>query len=476
MSGALPNLKKFPDNKSEWYSWIPTNVGYLNFNYIADEKNLASVFGTDEFLLSSDAQHSIKSIKLNNTNLSDINSLVQDIYKIEEIFAKADITFINNKINNQALNRKQPSNITGNCKIFYDNLLEINSEFDIQTNGKIKIDDIQLRYNDKINLDDFENNNVLLNTIVNALYTLIKKIVHGDNHHFQKIDTLIGVYTQFIPEQILTDLGFQIKRLDKFVKNNDEDSIAVLYNVDKQNAYNVALGFMSYISTFYNIFIRDNSPSSQERSSGINYIKYKNIKNTLKSIYAGVNKFNEIENAKKGKLVFIVSLLALFAALNIFFSTIVDDGTNYSDVGTFLLTLLPRDVIILAVFILIFLATFKKFIKNYVNRKFRESMISSGKLYTFFELVVFYKYANERTISSEVLEQNGNHEKIKNLGLYFREIQTSLVYIGVMPILMAFFIGILDFFKLNIIAIIVFFPFILFWFYKISQLRKKVKL
>ena len=51
MSGIGLSKASIPDDKSSWFSWIPTNIGYLNFNYIADEKSLVSVFGKNNFKL-----------------------------------------------------------------------------------------------------------------------------------------------------------------------------------------------------------------------------------------------------------------------------------------------------------------------------------------------------------------------------------------------------------------------------------------
>lgn len=207
MSGIGLSKASIPDDKSSWFSWIPTNIGYLNFNYIADEKSLVSVFGKNNFKLKKQSQINLT---LYNTNLSDLNPAIRNLFTKEEIPCIAKLKFKNISHFNKSLNRIQSCGVKGNCNLYYKYsnklLMNVKSKFKIESNGKINIYKIEISYNNKyVNDINLKDDNTMLNTIVNALYTLIKKVSHGDNHHFQKIDTMIGVYTKFVPEQILTD-------------------------------------------------------------------------------------------------------------------------------------------------------------------------------------------------------------------------------------------------------------------------------
>ena len=58
--------------EGNWYSWIPTNLGVLNFQYVADESNLQKVFGKKNYEIIYDDTNNTKIIHIKNTNLSAI--------------------------------------------------------------------------------------------------------------------------------------------------------------------------------------------------------------------------------------------------------------------------------------------------------------------------------------------------------------------------------------------------------------------
>lgn len=453
-------------NKS-WFSWIPTNIGYLNFNYIADEKSLTSVFGKNNFKLRTNSNKE-KKVEILNTNLTDLNSTLKIIFDKIEVPSTAEIEFKNNSIFNDYLNRNQPSNITGYCNIIYKTLetelLRISSSFDIETNGKIEIKNISIECNKEIESIDLKDN-TLINTILNGIYTLIKKISHGDNHHFQKIDTMIGVYTKFEPEQILTDLGFQIKRIDKFVKSNDDDAFSILYQLDKQSADIVADGFMSYISTFYEIFIRNDVKESSNpifvqansilttktASSKNSYIKYKNILNTVKSIKAGVNKQKLKTEKKKNKYTFMISLFALIAAYNILFSNIIDKDLH-SSFSMWTMNFLNRDATIVLIGLAISSFAIRDYIYNYIIGLFRKAMSNPNK-YTFIEIIILFNYLKKNS-SDEILNMNQNQEKIKKIEEYINYYLELILYMGILSLLFSIF-SYLGFNKFILIPIVI---------------------
>jgi len=140
------------------------------------------------------------------------------------------------------------------------------------------------------------------------------QVVHGDNHHYQKIDTMIDVYTDFNPKQIITDLAFQIKRLEKFVKLGQTESISAIYNVDKEHAYLVAQGFQSYIQTLDNLF-KDYKLQEDENTDKLNYISLENIKNVILSLPSNTQRAKINRESKRNATIFFISLLALFSTL-----------------------------------------------------------------------------------------------------------------------------------------------------------------
>lgn len=443
--------ENIPANKIAWYSWIPTNIGYLNFNYIAEEKNIKSIFGEDSF--SHNVSSDKKAISLYSTNLSDINCIVKDIFQIDEVTATADIEFQNTQKFNSTINRMQPSDINGEIIFLYTKkenqeqnlLLKIKASFSIERNGKIKIYNIQIdRNEDFVNELNLIKNNGLLNTIVNGIYTIVKKIVHGDNHHYQKIDTLIGVYTDFVPSQIITDLGFQIKRLDKFVKYNDDDSIALIYKSDKLDSIEIAEGFLSYIKTFKELFRKE---IREDKTKHINdyFISYNSIENTIKSIKAGVDKIKSKTAKKNNRFVFIVSLIGLFSTLNILISTTLLKEYNLSEFSNFLAhyickwdMLYPRDLMAIILFIVVIVPTFGKLFIEYLNNKIREKMSSSQKYYSFLEVLILFSYINKKELSAELI--NGNIDNLNKLDKYVMTKFKLIVSSSLISITLAFLI------------------------------------
>jgi len=384
----------------KWYSWIPTNLGYLNYNYIADLNILKSVFGGNNVL--KDKNQSNIKIELENTHLSDINEIASSLLKYDEVLPKAILNFNKRLKFNTTTRKNQPIGIFGDIIIEYDELLSISSDFDIRTNGLIEILNININYNES-EINELELTYILESTIANAIYTLIKKVVHGDKHHHQKIDTIIGVYTRFDPKQILTDLGFQIKRLEKYIKNKDNVSSLAIFNNVIEEAHNTAVGFMSYIRTFHGLFINGVQEEKRKHNNKNHYISLEGIENVVSSIKSIVDRnSNEIAHSNK-KMLFTVTLIALFASLNIFYSTLITDNPSYvaMSIDTFFKTLLDeyhwlnflssRDIaisIMLLLSLLLFLY-FKKSI-GYYGTKWLGSKIK----YSLYEVYILTRYLN----------------------------------------------------------------------------------
>jgi uncharacterized membrane protein len=455
-----------------WYSWIPTNLGYLNFNYTADYNNLVNVFGENNFLIQL-AEHS-KTIILNETNLSDLNCFIKKALDINEAKSTAKIVLNNKTVSNKIIGKLQPSNICGTCNLtFLDNnniILQINSKFNIERTGKIIIKDIIVDYEDEY-INTITYNDILNQTIANAIYTLIKKIIHGDNHHYQKVDTMIGVYAEFEPRQILTDLGFQLKRLEKFVKTDDTKSLALIYDIDKKYAYNTAIGFQSYIQTFYNLFIKNKKETQlhfiakknikNKKETQLHFITKKNIKNVILSIKSGVLNHKSKKEEEKSSILFIVSLLALFSTLNIFYSSMVDKSSKLS---WFLSEYAPsRDAITLLSFLIIlYIPFFKKPIYTFILKKLRFLIKEKKHMYSLFELFILVNYT--KNMSDETRKLYSKNIEIFNKFKY--KIRSFLISFPLSFLLLS--VGI---YKDSIIIIIISIGYIIF---AILYLKSKV--
>jgi hypothetical protein len=389
-----------------WYSWIPTNLGFLNFNYVADFHNLLKVFGENNFSIKSTTDKKI--VKLHETNLSDLNCFITKALDINEEKLSAEIVLNNETIDNKVLGKSQPSKISGTCNIAMpdNNIFQIKSIFTIERTGKIIIKDIIIIYQSE-HINKIENNNTLNQTVANAVYTLIKKIVHGDNHHDQKVDTMIGVYTEFEPRQILTDLGFQLKRIEKFVKTNHTPSLSLIYDIDKVYAYNVAKGFQSYIETFNNLFLEDKEDKEDKEKINLPFITKENIENVILSIEAGVLNYKSKKEEGRNFILFMVTFIALFSSLNILYSTFFTGNQEQ----------LPfyapsKYTALLATFIIMSLLIFGKPIITFFSQKLRLLTKEKKFGYSLFELFVLIPYI--KSMSNETRKQFPDKVKILN--------------------------------------------------------------
>lgn len=448
----------------KWYSWIPTNLGYLNYNYIADLNSLKSVFGSNN--VSKVKDESNIEIELKNTHLSDINEIASSLLEYDEVLPEAILNFKKRLQFNTTIGRNQPIGIYGDIVIKYDELLSISSDFDIRTNGLIEIFNIKVNYNEN-EINKLELNSVLESTIANAIYTLIKKIVHGDKHHHQKIDTIIGVYTRFDPKQILTDLGFQIKRLERYIKNKDNVSSLAIFNNVIEEAHNTAVGFMSYIRTFHGMFINGVKEEKCKHNNKNHYISLEGIENVVSSIKSIVDRnSNEIVHSNK-KIVFTVTLIALFASLNIFYSTLIMNNPSCvaTNIDTFFQEALDkyhwleffssRDIVVGIIFLLsLLLFLYFKNSIGYYGTKWLGSKIK----YSLYEVYILTRYLN----SDEDLKKEYKNEvqKIKRYRTFIQAVVLAvpLTLLGmVIGVLTNYYLAVYIFLAFLIVSIVLFF-------------------
>jgi hypothetical protein len=267
---------------------------------------------------------------------------------------------------NHILDKYQPNSITGKIILSFEGIdpdiaLEDNSEsqpetkeykkisaeFTIERTGKLCIENVQYIIDSQMHVKNIDETKL---TELTALYTLIKKVVHGDNHHFQKIDTMIGIYKEFVPKQILTDLGFHIKRLDKFLKNESNDIGMILFSQDKEKISSYAKGFKSYIDTFNTLFNSELETTTLKSEENY-FITYQNIDNTIKSIEAKSDSLKIVKNFSHNLRVLIFTLLGFFISANILISSLTKN--YYSEGLSAIQNFINRDYLIVIMFLII---------------------------------------------------------------------------------------------------------------------------
>ncbi len=67
------------------YSWIPINIGYINFNYIIDSDNVDYIFDVGNYTLENTSIKK-KIIIISKTHFSDLNTGISKIFDKEEIY------------------------------------------------------------------------------------------------------------------------------------------------------------------------------------------------------------------------------------------------------------------------------------------------------------------------------------------------------------------------------------------------------
>lgn len=291
----MQNTKVYIIEK-DWYSWIPTNLGQLNFAYIGDSSSLHKVFGSNSFKVQSTSP-SNKTIHLQNTNLSDLNFINNFLNKITEAKDSAVINITD-----------ESNYFQGTVTIEYNKKVEIKGDFVVKINGEVKISNVSITYDtDKVNT--IKSTPILDNTIVTAIYTVLKKVIHGDNHHEQKIDTFIGVYVEsFNPIKILDSFAATIKSRERVVKDSTRNNC--YYKQQKMLSAIEIDGYISYIETFNILFkTTENEASLKEK------IQY--IKNVAQSLKASVEKIKFDLDSTQKHITLFMTFMAFIVSINI---------------------------------------------------------------------------------------------------------------------------------------------------------------
>jgi len=272
---------------NKWYGWIPTNLGYINFDFI-DTKSIERNY--PKFTYIYDEKTNTKHISLKEIQLLSDSSYYSRLYnKIindkKEHFADVEIKLT-----------KKKDSIVGTIDLSYKNSIKYLVIFNIKTDGKTRF-----KFTNIDNIDKkFQINN--LKTIKQSIFVILKSIVHGDNHR-QKIDTAIKItHKSFKPQKILNSMLAHIKLIERNVKFLKGCKTKLYQNISIDDV----AGYISYMNTFVLLFkIKDSD----------NNIKIAhNIKDNLQST---INKREKKESLAIHFKATALTITALFIATNI---------------------------------------------------------------------------------------------------------------------------------------------------------------
>lgn len=285
---------------SIWYSWIPTNLGRLSFEYIGEVAVSGYKYSVNQL------EQDKKQITIFKTNLSDLNIINNFFQGIEEKTDKASIEI-----------QKKSSFFVGKVSLYYNDAVKISGDFSVDLSGETKIFDVSVTY-DTEQVNTIVQSEVLDQTIVNAIYTILKKVIHGDNHHRQKIDTLIGVYkNNFEPIKILDSFATNIKSRERIVKDGAKNNC---YYTQEKIVSSIEIdGYLSYIETFKELFCPAESQEENQKSLRKEWEqKIKFIKNVAQSLKASTEKIKFTLDLRQKTLTLFMTFIAFFVSVNIF--------------------------------------------------------------------------------------------------------------------------------------------------------------
>lgn len=291
-----------------WYSWIPTNLGILNFNYIAVNKNLIQ----SKYKSLSADNNQIKIEELSSSFISDSN-LTDAPFLIKKFVLPDNESEIFSYTNIEINNESYIDLFKGKIEIIYKDInFTLSSDFEIEKNGKIKFFNFKSKVDSadfEIILGNFKNEEHFRDYIVQIFFVIIKSIVHGDHHHHQKIDVSINVLkNEFKPFEILNRLIKQVKSIEYDIKNfkNCGDELKIKNSIEEMK------GYKSYIDTFSELFIKNEDEKEYEKSKNI-------LNNILLSLESSVKKVNNRQEDRDKIITFVYTYLGLFISINLLF-------------------------------------------------------------------------------------------------------------------------------------------------------------
>ncbi|MFA6193000.1 MAG: hypothetical protein WC665_11705 [Sulfurimonas sp.] len=338
-------LKQY-DFKELWSSWIPTNLGKLQNEFIGNYDSLSDTFSAKYI-----KRHVVDStfstqqvVEISDMKISDTACLVTTIFNFifyEQIAPEGKITF----------DKLLDSNVLiGLVQIKYPNKktnLEtcISTNFKLFQNGAVFLNNISIKYNDS------ETDIALVKNhereIANALYNFLKRVVHGDNHHHAKIDTL--VYVHQVPNNpdfstlgemdicftdIQEHMSKKIKVKEREIKSNKQDNCDTW--LKKIDVYHSLKGYFAYYKTFKNLFIDDKGNKDS-------------LENVLESAEVISDKIELIVANRKSYVTHVFALISIFIAIIVLSNNIINHPV--SNISNDLKTVIPLSLVAIYAFI-----------------------------------------------------------------------------------------------------------------------------
>ena len=277
-----------------WYCWVPTNLGTLNYDFVTHSQ-----------------------IKKNFTQTAKYS---QD--ESNKRFYDLDLKFIIDSLpsllTSQTESEEQPIGVIkiknndsffeGTVILSYEESFQIEFEFCVEYNGKTKIFNAKYTIIDE-NLElPQECNDSLFDTFAQVAYMIIKYSMHGDNHHYQKIDYILQVQRdKFFVKNIIDSFAKHIKNVERDIK-----SISFCTGHLKAiNSIEEVQGYISYVNTFYEL------NKGEIETDSASSLKIKTMDNVLLSLKSTVakkdNRFKYLDNSKT--MFLTISALAISLAL-----------------------------------------------------------------------------------------------------------------------------------------------------------------
>jgi len=284
----------------EWYGWIPTNLGEIQFEFISKE-NLKPYVGKNfEF------EKSNKEIKIKNLDVSFISDsshipkivkkIIELIKRKEEISPKA----------NFCIKQGQDNVFKGEIELFFKDLKFVSS-FALESDGKAFFKLTHIHNPENIKLDDY--NDFDSYEIKQIIYFILKFIIHFDKHHNLKLDTALRISeNNFNKHELMHGMLLHIKRVEKNVR----DAGTKCWTRFKQAvSVHEVEGYIAYMKTFAILFNTD------KKQLEIAY----NIKKSLETIVrAREEKYKTIKVFKEISLTFVALFIAINVLINSFYS------------------------------------------------------------------------------------------------------------------------------------------------------------
>ena len=391
-SKAGDNISFFHCSKKKFFSWIPTNLGKLDFSLVSHPKNS---FLKNKSILTSNSDNTKKLI-LFEPEISD-NIIFSPFFR--EIELLPIFFFTIDKTSNKKVNKGKASirfyhlrsldylkkikgieyDVIYNFYNFEKFFIHFGCNFKVNENGKIKLFNFNFfekNEDNNIKIENFNKNIInkeLNQTIALALYTLIKRTIHGDVHHYQKIDIIIEVYKKFSPNKIMLSMLRYIKWIETFLKYaNLKD--------------NYSKGAYSYIQTFKNLFKKEITDKILIKPIGV-----------LSSIDAINQKIVNSEAKKTYKVGWLISLtMLLVGIINIYKPNDVESNYLTKIVKDCINSPIQSFVILFFIYYMFYKIDSFKDIKQYIFNKF----INKDK---FFIIHFYHKWAVLIAIISAII-------------------------------------------------------------------------